>query len=94
MNAVSFATASIKEVVDDLTNEETISLIAGVGMWETAAVSRPAALSSAQRLCLVMSYTLEFHLFIIFAFLYFSPIITRADLSLLRSLDLESLLSK
>jgi len=35
-----FAKANLDEVVDKLTMEEAISLIAGVGFWHTAAVER------------------------------------------------------
>lgn len=49
MTAASFADAEIQDVVDKLTTEEAISLISGVGLWSTAAVSerhRPHSLHS------------------------------------------------
>lgn len=39
MTAASFANADVQDIVDKLTTEEAISLIAGVGFWGTAAVS-------------------------------------------------------
>lgn len=36
----SFKNANIKEVVEQLTTDEAISLIAGVGFWSTAAIQR------------------------------------------------------
>ena len=38
--ATKFASANLDEVVDALTQEEAISLIAGYGMWHTAPIPR------------------------------------------------------
>jgi beta-glucosidase len=36
----AFANANIKEIVEKLTTDESIQLIAGVGLWKTYAVDR------------------------------------------------------
>lgn len=40
MHPSDFANADLQKVVDELTTDEAISLIAGVGFWHTAAVPR------------------------------------------------------
>jgi beta-glucosidase len=35
-----FASADLSKIVDELTTEEAISLIAGVGLWHTHAIPR------------------------------------------------------